>query len=100
MWALFPKAKQTGRSQQIGWSQPGGARWRFSLMILLSFNMMASVECQTPSCEACLFFVANMEGANLDRVLDIFNGCSYPVRLDENLLCSCANGCVPQNFHN
>ena len=58
--ALFPKAKQTGRSQQIGWSQPGGARWRFSLMILLSFNMMASVECQTPSCEACLFFVANM----------------------------------------
>jgi hypothetical protein len=94
-----PKAKQTGRSQKIGLSQPGGSRWRFCLMILLSFNMMASVESQTPACDACLFFVANMEGASVDRVLDIFNGCGHSVRLDEYLLCSCSNGCVPQNFH-
>ena len=32
----------------LGYSQLGGAPWRVGLIILLSFNMMASVECQTP----------------------------------------------------
>ena len=35
------------------------------------------------SCGACLFFIAYMEGAANDKVLDVFNGCGQTIELVE-----------------
>ena len=48
LWITMREGTQNASGSMRGLSQPGGAPWRVWLVVLLSFNMMASVECQWP----------------------------------------------------
>eukprot|EP00900_Chrysochromulina_parva_P007009 jgi/Chrpa1/16309/Chrysochromulina_OHIO_Genome00025130-RA len=48
LWCTMREGVQDESGGMRGLSQPAGAPWRVWLVILLSFNGMASVECQTP----------------------------------------------------